>query len=239
MENIHPDITKLIDDRSAQIWEQVNSHFCPVLKFHNQPHYMCVLNETPIGIYISKNNYNLNYFAHEILHLQIRINGPDIMTSMINHFRRVPSLSKILSEESIYSITNSLEHKKIFPIFVDGQFDQDEFTVNYNLPKVNTVDLLTMFLDFNNASAASQQDAEKYINLYFALKANQNPNLNYREQLQYLKSIDEALYKILDNFWNGWVEIDITVKTDLTSLVSTFYLELDKWIRRKYPTHFS
>lgn len=234
MQNSTPDINKLIDDRSRPIWEQVKEYYSPTLKFHDLGNYSCITSETPIGIYVTENNYNRNYFAHELFHLQLRIDGIDISEPLISQFRTMPLLSKVLSEESLNRIINSLEHLKIFRCYVAANFDVNEFTVDYNYLKASEENIITELIDFDSTSVASQIAVEKYINIFFSMKANQNSKLNYTNQLLYLKSKDGALYKILNDFWNAWVKINATLKHTLPGLVSKFYTDLALWITNKY-----
>jgi len=234
MVNITPDISKLIDSRSFRIWEQVKEYYNPTLKFHDEGNYKCVTSENPIGIYVTQDNYNVNYFAHELLHLQLRMEGIDISQPLITQYRERPSLIKILGEQSLNGIINALEHLKMFPRYVDAKFNVEEFTVDYQFLKAGVEDIVLKLIYFDGNSVSSQVIVEEYINIFFSMKSNQNPKFDYRDQLLYLQDKDQALYKILNDFWDDWVKIDATVKHTLPGLVSKFYTELELWIKNKY-----
>src|SRR5687768_12611528 len=110
-----PDTNKLVDSRSKNMWAQVQNHFSITLKFHDENHYSCEYNGKEVTMHVTKNGYNQNYFAHEILHLYIRLNGSDIGVNLISFFRSDPILLKILNEPLLHQITNSLEHIKMRP----------------------------------------------------------------------------------------------------------------------------
>jgi hypothetical protein len=95
-----PDIKKLIDSRSEDFWNKVQEHYKIDLKFQGDDRYTCSYEHdgNEVTIYVTENNYNPNYFAHEILHLYIRLQGSDIGKLLIANFRTNKLLWKILNE---------------------------------------------------------------------------------------------------------------------------------------------
>jgi hypothetical protein len=232
-----PDIKKLIDCRSEDVWNKVQEHYKIDLKFHGDDRYTCSYEHdgNEVTIYVTENNYNPNYFAHEVFHLYIRLQGSDIGKLLIANFRANKLLWKIFNESLIHQITNSLEHSKMLPIYVEHGFDENQFIVDYGLPLADHFDIFKITIDLPDNSIASQNAAGEFIAIFYSMKAASNSKIDYTDLFDSLKTIDETLYKILDDFWIEWVNYDVTKDSHkLESLVGGFLASLGNWIKRKY-----
>ena len=108
-----PDISKLIDERIKSIWDEINSRYDISLQFHNEANYLAYSINKTVIFYIAENNYDKDYFAHELLHIylstkQIRIGG-----YLTLRFRESALLSDIFSQPLIEHIGNTLAHIKM------------------------------------------------------------------------------------------------------------------------------
>jgi hypothetical protein len=232
-----PDLNKLLDNRSKPIWDEVQNHYRVTLKFHDANHYSCEYNGKEVIMYVTKDGYNPNYFAHEILHLYIRINGSDIGDNLITLFRSNPKLLNVLNEQLLHRVTNTLEHFKMLPIYLERGFAQCQFIVNYEQPVADIDSIISITTKLSDNSVASRFAAEDYILVFFTMKANSNPKINYADLLELLKEADASLYKIIDDFWSDWVNFDATIgRNNLSLIVIKFYDSLAKWIDKKYQT---
>jgi hypothetical protein len=232
-----PDIKKLIDSRPEDLWDKVQEHYKIDLRFHDDDRYKCsyVHDEDEVTIYVTENNYNLNYFAHELFHLYIRLQGSDIGKLLIENFRANKLLWKILTESLIHQITNSLEHSKMLPIYVGYGFDKNQFVGDYDLQVADHYDIFKITIDLPDNSVSSQNAAGEFIVLFYSMKAASNSTIDYTDLFDNLKALEPLLYKILDDFWIEWVNYDVAKDSHkLESLVERFLASLGIWIKKKY-----
>jgi hypothetical protein len=92
----------------------------------------------------------------------------------------------------------------MLPIYVEHRFDENQFIVDYGLPLADHFDIFKITIDLPDNSVASQNAAGEFIARFYSMKAASNSKIDYTDLFDSLKTIDEILYKILDDFWIEW-----------------------------------
>ncbi len=67
------DITKLVDDRNREIYNQVKESINLSIQISSKGEYLCYSEGKNSTIFIPKKKYNINYFTHELLHAGLRV----------------------------------------------------------------------------------------------------------------------------------------------------------------------
>ena len=118
-----PDINKLIDHRTQSIWDEINCYYDISLEFHIETNYLAYSNNKTVIFYIAENNYNKNYFAHEILHVYLAVKEINIGGYLTARFRENAVLSDTFNKPMIEHIGNTLDHIKMLQKYLDLGFD--------------------------------------------------------------------------------------------------------------------
>lgn len=232
-----PDISMLIDKRSEVIWKEVNNHFNISLEFHGEPNYRCYsIGKTAI-LYVTRDSYNKDYFAHEILHIYLETKGINIGSYLILRFKENSLLLDIFSIPLLEHISNILDHIKMFQLYMNMGFDRKKFILDYHEPKCteHEINLITLFINSNLGLWKISADA--FLGKFFAIKGCPNNAINYTSFLNELNQIDTVLFKILDDFWNTWLAFDIEKYNirdyNYWDLCDNFYTALNAWAINK------
>src|SRR5690349_18144860 len=120
---ITPDLSKLIDKRSQNLWNEINNSYNISLEFHDELNYGLYRNGKNVTLYIATNNYNKDYFAHELLHILLGIKNINISGYLLIRFRENKLLSSVFSDPLLQHIGNTLDHIKMLEIYLAMGFD--------------------------------------------------------------------------------------------------------------------
>jgi hypothetical protein len=234
---IIPDINRLIDQRSQKIWDEINVHYDISLKFHDKEYYIAYSINKTVIFYITENNYNKDYFAHEILHIYLYTKQIKIGGYLTIRFQGNALLSDVFSDPLIEHISNTLDHVKMLQLYLDLGFDRAKFLLDYSTPKCTNqeIELISGFINSNDA--LWKHSADLYLGKYFAIKSCPNNKIDYNPYLNHLKRIDDSLFFILENFWNKWLEFDIekydSSEYNYWGICTEFYDLLYEWTLKK------
>lgn len=237
---IKVDLSKLIDDRNELLWIDLNKSRDIYVKFHDEPYYgVYQINKTST-IYIPKQSYSKDSFTHELLHVLMTTKNIYIGYPLDTY----PVLKKQLYPNLVEHIGNTLQHVKMLPLYLDMGFQKDLFLSDYNDAKFTINDELFLRKKFCIKSwfgikFYSKNAINHYIGKYFAIKACPNETFDYTGSLSVLKKLDSSLFKILDEFYNKWVEYDI----DKPNYPAGYFpfehklgTDLEKWFKNKVIT---
>lgn len=206
------DVTPYIDKRNIALWDELKSSDLSItIEKSNEPNYGCINEGTNIKILVPLSNPNPASFAHELLHIRFRKNGVFAGGCLKQTILEHPLLKDIISEGTLDSIANSMEHVKMLPHFLNMGYERSEFLADYNESKfdISECQLFCLLYESERLSII-----ERILGTYCAMRADCNPAHNYDECYSLLKSIDEYLYSIIEKFWGDWLQYDVEKKRD-------------------------
>lgn len=226
-----PDIKKLIDTRNQALWRAVSQSHKITLQFHNCDEHAIHYKSSTAIIYIPPDNYSVAAFTHELLHLYLDAKTIYIGACIKLMCRSKNNLSAMLSDALLDHISNTLDHKKMFPVYLKLGFERRDFIKDYDLPKCsdNEIEFIKLFL--KPGSTVWEGAADVFIGKFFGIKACPNNTINYTNFLNELKSANSSLFNILDKFWQSWESYDIEAipVPEYHSFCYTFIDDLQEW----------
>lgn len=231
-------LNQLLEDRNISLWrtlQKTENIFIMVGKYDSYGVYSVNKKHT---IYIQQDNLHSASFTHELLHIYLFQQNVYVGGILTLEAYSDINLQKIFSNELLDHITNSLNHLKMLPIFLDLGYNVDEFISDYNVDKSNNpnFDLIKQYFTFNHSGKKVYLDKaiDCYIGCYFAAKSCPNKTFDYTELYKDLKTIDENLIAILDIFVHEWSEYDYEDKSSSyrTSVIN-FMKNMKEWCGNK------
>lgn len=252
----------LLDTKNTNLWNELNNTCSIEVKIENRPDYGVFSQNRKYTIHVQKDNINPASFAHELLHIYLKTKNVTIGGGLTLYIKGSPSLSRIFSENLLDHISNSLEHVKMIPIFLDLGYKIYDFISDYHESKLTDENLSLLKKHFQvstthsnvtgidyyinkikkhfqvSATHYNATGIDYYIGIYFAAKACPNQVFNYSIQLNELKQFDPDLFNILESFWESWGNYDYTEKfASHHSFLIIFTEGLERWVTDKKITY--
>jgi hypothetical protein len=233
-----PDLNRLIDERSEGLWYELNSTFNVSLEFHAHPYYAIYKIDKDVTFYIPENRYEKNYFAHEILHVYLASKGINIGNYLILRVQQNPILSSVISPSLLNHISNTLDHVKTFPLYMELGFARNKFLLDYEVSKCTYQEINNISHLHKSSSKDWKSFVDQYLAKFFAIKSCTNTKIDYGTQLTRLQAIDGSLFTILDKFCNQWINFDITryhpADYNYWDICDEFYNSIFDWVLDNY-----
>lgn len=232
-----PDLEKLIDDRILPIWNEVNKHYDTSVQYHNEPYYLCYSKENKVVIYIAFNNSSKDSFAHEVLHAYLNLKKINIGSDLSILIRDDVIMSSVFSNELLEHISNTIDHIKMLPIYLDLGFNRENFIQDYNTQKCTDQEIILIKAFIDLYDPIWHFGADLYLGKYFAMHSCPNNRIDYSAFISELKNIDNSLFNILDTFWTAWISYDIEKHNidnyNYRNIANNFYDSLKEWVNLK------
>lgn len=238
------DISPYLDERCAKLWKTLNSLFSLTVVYHYHKNYEAYgIGKTAIIFVPADSKPCIESFVHELLHLYIHSTQNHLGAAITLSVKASPVLSAIFSEQLLQYISNTLEHVKMFPLYLEMGYDKKLFISDFDKPKLTSADIFYIQNNFRKKGLFHKvvyktSAIDSFIEKFFAACACPNDAINYSLYLNELKSLDHQLYFILDRFWQEWLNYDIFVDHDslgfnYNDLCFNFIDELKKWTEGK------
>lgn len=237
------DATQYLDSRNMELWEELNSSFNITIKNGQEYCYAnyhinnnCTIYVPKIGIPDSAS------FTHELLHLYLSSHKIYIGGAIECFIREIYPLNTIFDKDLYDHISNCLEHIKMLPVYLNMGYPLESFLSDYNEEKITFERLEQLGKRYKKTSLLSskynREAINHYIGIYFAIKADINPNHYYDHHLKILDGIDHTLYSILDVLWDEWNNYDVDKtrevwEDDYHKIIDRFVNELTDWSNNK------
>ncbi len=148
----------------------------------------------------------------------------------------------VIFDNDLYDhISNSLEHIKILPLYLNMGYSIEDFIMDYHNVKLTDSEVDNICKKYKRRIICTKYN-RKAINLFigkfFAVKADVNNNNQYDRQMSALKTLDNTLYSALEKFWNSWIEYDIEKKRepgekDYHEMLDVLVDDLTDWSKNK------
>lgn len=237
-----PDISPYLDEKSTKLWEMLNSLFSIDVFYYNS-YKVYAIGNTVIMFVPSDSKPCAESFAHELLHLYVRSTKTYIDGALSYSFNESSVLSSIFSEQLIQHVANTIEHVKMYPIYLEMGYDKKLFISDFDKPKLTSADIVSIRNNFRKKGLFHKvvykaSAINSYIGKFFAAKACPNPSFNYSSYLRELLDLDSSLYVILDEFWQRWLDYDIFIEHrpldfNYNDLCFDFHQALKQWAEGK------
>lgn len=227
----------LIDKRNTALWKSMNNMYNIDFQNSYEPNFQLYLLKKNAIIYIPSENANAGGFTHELLHMKLHslgvLTGPAIRV----HIKKKKNLSKYLTKNLQDHLSNSLEHIKMLPIFLDMGFDIEHFISDYHKNKADSIYIDNIIQKLKIKDSYNADIFDSYVGRYFAIVACPNKNFHYGEALTKLKELSPDLYDVLNRFTEKWTDLNLLDSEIDLSLYKTtlwnFLDELEHWTENK------
>ena len=106
----------------------------------------------------------------------------------------------------------------MFPIFLQMGYPAESFLKDFNEKKISNRNVCGIKNSYKRGLFHTKYNIETinwFIGLFFAAKADVNPQFNYDVSLSNLKQIDHKLYSVIDGFWNDWQKYNVELKREI------------------------
>lgn len=235
-------ISPYLDERCVKLWKTLNSMFSITVYYHDT--YEVYARDRTAFISVPlESKPCVESFAHELLHLYIRSTKTYLGAAITLFVKASPVLSAIFSEQLLQHISNTIDHVKMFPIYLKMGYDKKLFISDFDNPKLTGADILSIQNNFRKKGLFHKvvykaSAIDFFIGKFFAACACPNDAIDYSSYLNDLKSLDCQLYSILDRFWQEWLKYDIFIEHgpldfNYNDLCFSFIEDLEKWAEGK------
>lgn len=232
----------LLDRKNLEQWNTLRNEYEIVIQKEKIINYSAYSENSKAIIYVPHDNLDSASFTHELLHVFLRTKRVFIASGFALSIKGNKRLSRILSEGLIEQAGNCMDHILIYPEFIHLGYPKERFISDYSINKLTDEDL-----EFINNNFYKQKLFRKtycasaidfFIGKYFAAKACPNDSFNYNDQLNKLKTIDPALYQVLETFFSKLKKFDYEDTDPITGSYHTFLLDftsnLTNWTKGKH-----
>jgi hypothetical protein len=230
----------LIDGRNVELWERLSAAQEIEIRREDREDYLTFSQGKKSIIHVPNHDVNSDSFTHELLHIDLREKEVFIGASIKNYVATKPTLTRILSDELLEHIGNCLNHIKILTPYLSMGYYEGVFISDYSVNKLPISDakaLEDIIRRDRKDKIYHSKMVDYFIGKYFAARACSNSQIDYRPSLNALRRADNALYKILDDFMDRWIQFDCDDKHPITGsyhlLVFDFIDQLDEWTTDK------
>lgn len=203
------DISQFIDERNKIIYEEIKSKININFSLTEKEEYACYSEGKNATIYISKNNISIEAFTHELLHLYLRIKevyAGGCLKRMVNGSSELNSL---FDNELLDHFSNSIDHIKMLPIYLELGFEKKKFISDYAKPKCTQNEINVLQIYSSSLQKLKPDFFKLFTGKYFAMKACPNDKHDYTKYYLNLSDLDSILLQNLEKFYNEWNSFNI------------------------------
>lgn len=210
---------QFINDRNRSLWQSINQNFRIIVETHSNQHFYHYFKDGEVFLFLPEEGGTPELFTHELLHLDLIAKGVFITNYLKERLRNEPLLHWTFNENLFEQIGNCLEHWKMLPQYLELGFERDLFSDSYYMPCCTKMSM-QMISSGMKKDVPARASVDLFIHKFFAMKSCLNPGFNYEAQLAELRTVNEELYCILEQFWKNWLAFD--VRGDRTSSFKLF-----------------
>lgn len=231
-----------IDSANLKLWETMNQSFNISIDYSLENCYCNFFQKGNCIIYVPRMSApDSASFTHELLHIYLPYHKTYIGGTVEGMLKETYPLNIIFDKKLYDHISNSLEHIKMLPIYLNMGYPIETFLLDYNNNKLTDEEVDCLCQHYKKGLFRTKYN-RKAINLFigkfFAVKADINNNNQYDRQMSALKTLDNTLYSALEKFWNSWIEYDVEKQRevwedDYHEMVNVLVDDLTDWGKDK------
>lgn len=223
-----------LDDKANELLTELRQFTDISFETHNENYCGVSQQNNKAIIYYNPNNFSNSSIVHELLHIWLNkfeyFVGNHIYMICLSH----PKLFKVFSKFLCDYIENVFDHNKMYPRYKELGYSDEEFIVNGLKEKCSIQDIKQLSLKFLNVYNA--ESINRFIGYLLSIYADHVSN-DYSEHIKLLKAKDSQLFQIVTEFWNRWVNFDVTNVDSLYNspfeISNPFIDEMENWIQNK------
>lgn len=223
-------LNNYLDTNGIELYHEILEKYTILFSRYNQK-VLCVNKKGFIAEFLipEKGVISKPLFTHELLHLNLRVNGIDNDQSLRNSIEK-HSLFDVLniSEDNFSFIHNFLDHIIIFKDFKDMGYKDNEFVSDYNEDKFNNIIKRYLINEFENKKP-SDYAVSFYIAKYIGLRSPVF-NRNYSKSFKIMENLNPKLYQICKFFIDKYQLIASeeynTIADQYNNIVDEFIFDL-------------
>lgn len=208
------DTTGLLDSRNAELWNSLIGLQQIEIVREKRSDYLASSKEGRSVIHVNIDNICPASFAHELLHIQLKVKKVFIGSGLTNYLKGIPRLNRMFPDALLDHIGNCLEHVKILPDYLRLGYDVKDFISDYSENKLTDAELMELKVYYKSNRTYHIKAISQFIGKYFAAKACPNDTHDYANRLEELRKVDRKLYSVLDNLMNAWLKLNIEIEED-------------------------
>jgi hypothetical protein len=228
-------MNEFIDHRNSDLWNMLNDKFeITIEKSLNQEYSCYTINNTAI-IRVDYNNVSVDSFTHELLHIYLKNKEFYLGASIKLTLKQSKILQRLLTDDLLEHIGNSLDHLKMFEIYKSMDCRKEEFLLDYNMYKFSEQDSVVLKKQYRLRNKINPVCVDFYIGKLIALLCDPNDSNDYTEALKEFEKQDPDLYKTVNNLVEETRNYDIDSNDIFNSyrdIANNFYSRLIKWINK-------
>lgn len=231
----------LLDEHNSELWRYLNERHHIELRRGRRPDYLLYSEGVVSLIDIPDDKADAASFTHQLLHLDLWVKDVYVNSCLIAAVESSSILSGILKRPILEHIANSLEHLKMFPVFIDMGYKAGAFLSDYQTNRLTEHTMRGIKEHFKHRiffkSIYSSFGIASFITSYFTARSCPAECFDYSRELQQLKSTAPLLYGILERFTEKWNRYDVTtIPSEGSSyelIIYEFVKELELWAKEK------
>lgn len=237
-----PKLDKLLDTNNKELYNSLCKKMPIRLHYCTGKNYDVFICNGAARIDIPVNNYSSASFAHELLHIQLSADyGVNVGGAIKLNRNGSKYLSAVISDKLADHISNVLEHRKMFPIFIELGYDGTSFLSDYSHPVLtdeNTSIFKALFKERTTFFRSIPHDAlDCYIGKYIAAKGACIDAFDYFSQLSKMYTIEPELCAIMDSLISRWDKYDEKREGDPLSdtyhlIIYDFMNAMEEWLKK-------
>jgi len=240
VKDLQPELNKLLDVKNKGIYDFLCAKIPIKLCYCTENNYGVFIYNGEARIDIPMNNYSSASFTHELLHILLFVLGVNIGGAIKLQKEGNKYLHSVISDELADHITNILEHRKMFPIFIELGYDKMDFLHDAGrsvLTNQEVKEFKTLFKKRTIFRRSISHDVvDLYIGKYIAAKGACVGAFDYSPQLSEMYKIEPELCAIMDSLLSRWGNYDETKEGDILSdsynlIAYDFLNEIEDWVK--------
>lgn len=190
----------LVDKRNRELWDRVNSSFKVNYKvdFRKYAEVKNVGQDFPI-LSLGIHSFNSSSLTHELLHLDLELNGYDFPFQFRHYLPDYEYLSTVFDQILICHISNILDHNIMLPRFLKLGYSREYFLSDYNTVFVS-LDYLENLKESKNLNTSNFFN--NYIGKLISVLGSPNTVTDYSEVLNKFEDIEPKLFGGIKDFWD-------------------------------------
>lgn len=238
MINVEP----YLDSANKELWQTMSQRFNISVEYGSEDCYGNYHKNNDCVIYVPQNSVpNQVSFTHELLHLYLPYHGIFIGGAIECTLKGQYPLNIVFNDKLYDHISNSLEHIKMLPLYLNMGYPKEYFLSDYFDCKLTNSEINSIRKSYKTGLLFPKYNSliiNFYIGKFFAAKADINSDNHYDQQLTDLYNIDHVLYSALEKFWNSWLDYDVTIEPtalgcNYNDMVNLFVDDLIDWSKKK------
>lgn len=206
---IEPRFTNLINEQNLDLWKKVSHCFKIKLEESPESGYLTYFDVNSVIIEIDMRDRTPASFTHELLHLYMKIEGVHVAWELKKKITADMALTEIFSTSLRVHIGNCLEHVKMLPLFLSLGFRNEDFISDYHQKIIDDGKMQDLESEYYKNGSPVLAKVDTYIDLFFTMKASNNPEFDYSSYFKRMEKLDELLFKIHFEFWEVWKNFKI------------------------------